>query len=78
MNRAERRRLKKGKPQPDPQPRTPEPAKELVWKSIFDAKPMAEGMPPHFLLYLLNEKEGLPGSANLLPLRSGCRAKLPL
>ena len=28
------------------------------WKTIFDAAPMANGMPPYFLLYVLNEKEG--------------------
>ncbi len=32
----------------------PEP--KAVWKTVFDAKPMADGMPPHFLLYLLNEQ----------------------
>ena len=32
----------------------PEPKGE--WKTVFDAKPMADGMPSHFLLYLLNEQ----------------------
>ena len=29
---------------------------EFVWKTVFDAAPMAAGMPSHFLLYLLNEQ----------------------
>lgn len=32
---------------------------QYAWKQIFDAAPMANGMPSHFLLYILNEKEGL-------------------
>ncbi len=55
MNRAERRRQDKGTPKPHQDEGTPKPT--LEWKTIFDAKPMAEGMPPHFLLYLLNEKD---------------------
>ena len=48
MNRGERRRRDRGKAKP-----------EYAWKTVFDAQPMANGMPPSFLLYLLNEKEGL-------------------
>lgn len=36
------------------------------WKAFFNAKPMAEGMPPHFLLYLLNEQPILVRHAKLL------------
>ena len=56
MNRAERRR--QGKSKPDPKSPSPELAQGGTWHTLFDAKPMAEGMPPHFLLYLLNEKDG--------------------
>ena len=55
MNRAARRRQKEGKSKP-----------EYAWKTIFDAKPMADGMPPSFLLYLLNEKEGFERLGKLL------------
>ena len=55
MNREERRRRDKGKPKP-----------QYSWKTIFDAKPMANGMPPSFLLYLLNEKDGLARHGKLL------------
>ena len=55
MNRAERRRRDNGKPKP-----------EYGWRTIFDAKPMANGMPPSFLLYLLNEKEGFARLGKLL------------
>ena len=55
MNRAERRRHDKGESKP-----------QYAWKTIFDAKPMANGMPPSFLLYLLNEKEGLARHGKLL------------
>ena len=55
MNRAERRRRDSGKSKP-----------EYSWRTIFDAKPMANGMPPAFLLYLLNEKEGLARLGKLL------------
>ena len=55
MNRAERRRQHKGTPKPQQAEGTPKP--QYGWKTLFDAKPMADGMPPHFLLYLLNEKE---------------------
>lgn len=55
MNRAARRDKKKAKPKP-----------EYAWKTVFDAKPMANGMPPSFLLYLLNEKEGFERLGKLL------------
>ena len=42
-SRRSRRRRKKSQPQGK-------------WVKVFDAKPMAEGMPPSFLLYLLNEQ----------------------
>ena len=55
MNRAERRRREREESKP-----------EYTWETIFDAQPMADGMPPHFLLYLLNEKEGLARHGKLL------------
>ena len=55
MNRAERRRRDSGESKP-----------KYAWRTIFDAKPMAEGMPPYFLLYLLNEKEGFARYGKLL------------
>ncbi len=55
MNRADRRRQDRGKAKP-----------EYGWRTIFDAKPMADGMPPSFLLYLLNEKEGFARLGKLL------------
>ena len=73
MNRAERRRRNrrnKGNTSPrdipsqTPQPAEPQP--EYAWKQIFDAKPMADGMPPSFLLYLLNEKEVFARHGKLL------------
>ena len=56
MNRSERRRNKAS--QPGPKAQSPQPAQKFAWKTVFDASPMKDGMPPHFLLYLLNEKEG--------------------
>ena len=41
MNRAEKRRREKEDSKP-----------EYTWETIFDAQPMADGMPPYFLLYL--------------------------
>ena len=55
MNRSERRRRDREKSKP-----------EYAWRTIFDAEPMANGMPPSFLLYLLNEKEGLARLGKLL------------
>ena len=57
MNRAERRRRGRGEENSKP---------EYAWKTIFDAQPMANGMPPSFLLYLLNEKEGFARLGKLL------------
>lgn len=61
MNRAERRRQAKTKNTKEASPK-----QEYVWKQIFDGKPMADGMPPHFLLYLLNEKEVFERHGKLL------------
>ena len=60
MNRAERRRRKASQTVSTAQTgtRKAESAPTYAWKTVFDAAPMAEGMPPHFLLYVLNEKEG--------------------
>lgn len=55
MNRAERRRQLRQGDKP-----------KAVWRTAFDAKPMANGMPPSFLLYLLNEKDGLARHGKLL------------
>ena len=55
MNRGERRRRQRANRKQD-----------YGWKTVFDAKPMADGMPPSFLLYLLNEKEGLARHGKLL------------
>ena len=55
MNRAERRRQGRGKSTAEGQ-----------WRTLFDASPMAKGMPPHFLMYLLNEKQGLARHGKLL------------
>ena len=60
MNRAERRRLERQKTKPGPG------NPEYGWRTVFDAKPMADGMPPSFLLYLLNEKEGFARLGKLL------------
>ena len=53
MNRSERRRRSKDKPTGE-------------WRTFFNAEPMASGMPPHFLQYLLNEKQGLARHGKLL------------
>ena len=60
MNRSERRREKASQTANTEQSdsRTSQTAPTGTWKTVFDAAPMAEGMPPHFLLYVLNEKEG--------------------
>ena len=60
VNRAERRRLEREKSKPQSS------KAEYSWRTIFDAKPMADGMPPSFLLYLLNEKEGFARMGKLL------------
>ena len=60
-NRAERRRQGKTKPKTNTTPK-----QEYGWKQIFDGKPMADGMPPHFLLYLLNEKDVFERHGKLL------------
>ena len=44
LNRSERRRRKSANQQ-------------VQWRKVFDANPMVDGMPPSFLLYLLNEKD---------------------
>ena len=65
MNRAERRRLgRQPKSRSAPEPTTA--TGEHYWKMIFDAKPMANGMPPYFLMYLLNEKEVFARHGKLL------------
>ena len=60
MNRAERRRNRASQTATKAQAvtRTPQASPTGTWKTVFDAAPMADGMPPHFLLYVLNEKEG--------------------
>ena len=55
MNRAERRRRNRGASKP-----------QYAWRTVLDAEPMADGMPPSFLLYLLNEKEGFARLGKLL------------
>ena len=56
MNRSERRRLAR---QEAKRLATNSEAgtQDVQWKTIFDAEPMAEGMPPSFLMYLLNERD---------------------
>ncbi len=57
MNRAERRRNKRLST--EPKTRGPQLTPKGAWKKMFfDSAPMVDGMPPHFLLYVLNEKEG--------------------
>ncbi len=60
VNRAERRRKKVSQTPTTVQTdtSTSQAAPTYSWKTVFDAAPMADGMPPHFLLYVLNEKEG--------------------
>ncbi len=64
MNRAERRRQQKGTPTSRPGDGEPKP--QYTWKKFFDAKPMADGMPPSFLLYLLNERDVFERHGKLL------------
>lgn len=39
---------------------------EYGWVPIFDFNPMKDGMPPHFLLYLLNEQAGFVRRSKLM------------
>ena len=39
---------------------------EGEWVPIFDSSPMKDGMPPHFLLYLLNEQVGFVRRSKLM------------
>lgn len=39
---------------------------ELRWRTVLDTKPMSEGMPPYFLLALLNENQGFAHHSKLL------------
>ena len=59
MNRAERRRRRKGK---DPLEQSP----TGQWRTLLDLSPMANGMTVSFLLYLLNEKEAFDRHGKLL------------
>ena len=47
--------MSKKRKAPRRKPRTTQPKPE--WKTVFDAKPMAHGMPPRFLLQLLDKQQ---------------------
>ena len=55
MNRSERRRIARQQAK-RPATNSEDGTQDVQWKTLFDAKPMAEGMPPSFLMYLLNEQ----------------------
>ena len=56
MNRSERRRLARQQAKMHV-PNVSAGTEDVQWEVLFDAQPMAKGMPPHFLMFLLNEQD---------------------